>query len=559
MSSYANVPKQSYFSAVLDTPIDAVQTTNIILSAVPSYTPSGETVYLNILDPDHPETITVTGWNSSTLTLTGVTRGVTTYTGGSSSAASHAAGVLVVLSDDWHIFEDIQTAINSKVDRTGDTMTGPLSFSGTTNKGITVSVLTTVQRDALASPSNGLVIYNTTTGTLQFYSGGAWYDVGTSTPTPNGSTSVKGVYQTATVAEQLAATATGSTGAQLVPVTANMKTVSAGAGDAGKIVVLGATGVLDPTALNATATPTASKIPIASAGPGYLNTWVDPSAFTGLPPRLQKSFTAGENITLGNAVIMGNGVEYTIGRSIKTGSGHSVPLSTTTWLAQNFTSPVTAKQITTVYLGLNSALRTFTFGTPVPISPSTNYWVVLKYSAPNMVLSIQGDTAGKPNNTDIGGFTVSVNVGTNNGATADGTATGGIGTNCNTTTDSGATWGSELHNELGDSVNAFGDANFMMSIVDLDSTAGLIYKSNATNNNEFANNFIGFATANILASASGTVNVTGVDNNQTGLTTGLPYYLSDTSGAISTSAGTQSRKTGLSLSATEILIKFDNP
>lgn len=289
MTSLANIPKQSYFSAVLQTPIDASQTTDIVLSAVPNYTPTGETVYLNILDPNNPETISVTGWDNTTNIPSGVTRGVSIYSGASSSPSSHAAGVLVVLSDDWHVFQDIQTALNGKVDRAGDTMTGPLSFSGATNKGITVSVLTETQRDALSSPSTGLVIANTTAGQLQYYFAGAWYDVSTGTVTPNGSTTVAGKYQTATTAQQLAGTATGSTGAQLVPVTANMKSVSAGAGDAGVIFVGNASGVLDPTILNATATPTASKIVIADAN-GYVDDWVSEAA------KNVQTYVAGEDI-----------------------------------------------------------------------------------------------------------------------------------------------------------------------------------------------------------------------------------------------------------------------
>lgn len=59
---------------------------------------------------------------------------------------------------------------------------------------------------------------------------------------PNGSTLVKGIYQSATVAEQGTATATGSTGARLVPENANLVKTSSGAGDENKIAVLDASG-----------------------------------------------------------------------------------------------------------------------------------------------------------------------------------------------------------------------------------------------------------------------------------------------------------------------------
>jgi hypothetical protein len=58
----------------------------------------------------------------------------------------------------------------------GDTLTGLLQFSGTGHAGLKLNSLTTAQRDAL-TPSNGMVIYNTTTSKVQQYIGGAWADV----------------------------------------------------------------------------------------------------------------------------------------------------------------------------------------------------------------------------------------------------------------------------------------------------------------------------------------------------------------------------------------------
>lgn len=58
--------------------------------------------------------------------------------------------------------------------KAGDTMTGPLQFSGTTNPGIVVNSLTTAQRDAVAAPANGTIIFNTTTARFNAYDNGAW-------------------------------------------------------------------------------------------------------------------------------------------------------------------------------------------------------------------------------------------------------------------------------------------------------------------------------------------------------------------------------------------------
>ncbi len=59
---------------------------------------------------------------------------------------------------------------------------------------------------------------------------------------PDGSTTVKGIYQSATVAQQGTATATGSTGARLLVENANLVKTSSGAGDENKIAVLDAAG-----------------------------------------------------------------------------------------------------------------------------------------------------------------------------------------------------------------------------------------------------------------------------------------------------------------------------
>ena len=53
-----------------------------------------------------------------------------------------------------------------------------LSFTGTSSAGLAVKTMTTAQRDSIASPSNGSVIYNSTTLTLNAYAGGAWGPIG---------------------------------------------------------------------------------------------------------------------------------------------------------------------------------------------------------------------------------------------------------------------------------------------------------------------------------------------------------------------------------------------
>lgn len=69
------------------------------------------------------------------------------------------------------------SALNAgKVEKSGDTMSGQLGFSGTDHAGLKVNALTTAQRDAL-TPANGMIIYNSSVNTFQMYENGAWVSV----------------------------------------------------------------------------------------------------------------------------------------------------------------------------------------------------------------------------------------------------------------------------------------------------------------------------------------------------------------------------------------------
>jgi len=79
--------------------------------------------------------------------------------------------------------------------------------------------------------------------------------------------------------------------------------------------------------------------------------------------------------------------------------------------------------------------------------------------------------------------------------------------------------------------------------------------ANACNLNK-AEHFIGFAVNAISAGASGLIQTNGVFTTS-GLSAFYTYYLS-TAGAIATSAGAVSKKIGIALSTTKLLIKHDN-
>ncbi|MBU2249783.1 MAG: right-handed parallel beta-helix repeat-containing protein [Gammaproteobacteria bacterium] len=85
------------------------------------------------------------------------------------------------------------------------------------------------------------------------------------------------------------------------------------------------------------------------------------------------------------------------------------------------------------------------------------------------------------------------------------------------------------------------------------STGTSIGKTNASVTGKYET-FIGFASKNISALASGDVIVAGEVNGLSGLTPGSQYYLSNTPGSISTVPGTNTRKIGIASSTTTLLI-----
>jgi len=116
----------------------------------------------------------------------------------------------------------------------GQTFTGAVDFSGTTNSGLKVNSLTTVERDAL-TPANGMIIYNTTDTEFEFYEAGSWVDLA---GVSDASTTVKGVVEEATDAELAAGTAAGGTSARLFAGGASFNETAA----AGKVPVAESTG-----------------------------------------------------------------------------------------------------------------------------------------------------------------------------------------------------------------------------------------------------------------------------------------------------------------------------
>jgi hypothetical protein len=135
----------------------------------------------------------------------------------------------------------------------------------------------------------------------------AYADALTFAGAPNGSTTQKGIFEEATVAEQGTATATGSTGARLIPANANLVKTSSGAGDENKIAILGANGVFADGFLDAARTWT--TVQSFSANNCQITTDADSAN-----DAVRKSFMDAEIVkgaitgTSGEAISVGQGV-----------------------------------------------------------------------------------------------------------------------------------------------------------------------------------------------------------------------------------------------------------
>lgn len=214
MSDFSNLPIETGYTGFLQSRINSTQTSGIIVLPLITGTISG-TQRLTILNPSGIEVISFTGQSASGA-LTGVTRGVVTAIDGSSSAKSHGAGLTCVLSNPLQLYQDLQTAINSKVDKSGSTMTGRLLFSGTNAAPNAPTFANSTARDAaITVPVDGDLC--TVGGDLQHYNGttAQWETADTGTPTPNASTTVAGKVEIPTQAQVDAGTDTGETGALL--------------------------------------------------------------------------------------------------------------------------------------------------------------------------------------------------------------------------------------------------------------------------------------------------------------------------------------------------------
>ncbi|HEY3742458.1 MAG TPA: hypothetical protein VGL53_21565 [Bryobacteraceae bacterium] len=272
-----------------------------------------------------------------------------------------------------------------------------------------------------------------------------------------------------------------------------------------------------------------------------------------------QTFTAATAVTKGQALIMGNGVSRYLNAN-QTGKGQNWQLlnAGNPYLGQTFTTSANCRSLSQFTIWVNdtfgvgeqitwwiyatsggtptgTALATGTFTAPysnpsaititpnLVLSPSTVYAIVLK------------DTGSSQNATYIYG---------NTGA--------------------GLAGGSLIYSSNGSSWTTNSGESLYLIEYEIITVAGEVQPSDTTQTvysadaYDLADNFCGFALSTVSANASVGVNLGPVDADQSGLTPGSEYYLNGSAGAIGTTAGSVSVKVGIAMSATQLLIKFEN-
>lgn len=392
----------------------------------------------------------------------------------------------------------------------GKTATQTLTNKTLTSPSITTPTITT-PTITLGSDATGDIFYRNSGGTLARLAIGsankilrvvaglpAWDN---ETALSDASATVKGVVEIATSAEITAGTATGGTGAVLA---------------------------ISPDQL---------------ALSGY--------------KKATSTFTADGSITSGNVVAIGTGGNVNIyapqAQDTSSVATTSIGNTATNWGSLNFTVPAES----------NMYLRTVIVKVTQPTGAGSISF--------NADLSVRAVSGGLPTGADLASAT-QVAVGSTitsitftfptpyllTASTTYALVFRGstIGTDCSITfwgqgssTNSGSTWSS-----------AGGGSSAQATTITYGktTTSGRVFNANANNNDAGANGIVGFALSTVTEGQSVDVLCFGIMTGLSGLTTGSTYYLSNTVGALSSSAGSQSRKIGLALSSTTLLIKHDN-
>jgi hypothetical protein len=416
---------------------------------------------------------------------------------------------------------------------------------------------------------------------------------------PNGSTTVKGIYQEATTSQINAGTASGSTGADLtvqpamlaasiyntqLP-TANQKLALAGQSG----TAVSGSNLFEDFADTATIS-TANKL-VRTNGSGLIDTsfYVNPGVST---------FTTSGNVTAGQAVVFGyqqtdGGIKIdtsgtsqgsiTIGSNsnrglmvfLATGGGSAGSITSVTFAGSAMTQldsiPFTdinghAQVAASYYIsapptGSGTLTVNMSSGAVTSIS-YTSVYNVSQSGQPEAHTSATKSTTQSTTLATVANGAAVYSYGVGIATSGSFTSFSGTGafSNASSVYSSGVVLPAATTVTSTATSTASSNAIFMVSLAPATApTFGIYPASSATSTySQYQNSyaaFIGFSNTTTSAGGTATVAISGLANTGiSGLTTGMQYYLNNTAGTIGTTTGTNSRKVGISTSSTSLLI-----
>lgn len=255
-----------------------------------------------------------------------------------------------------------------------------------------------------------------------------------------------------------------------------------------------------------------------SVGDGQLDTQSPPSintAGTGINSTVWGAYKLNNASFHANQIIS---VNITL---INNGGGSPFAQPQFVLVADNSGSPSFNSLGTTTAGAVNmnggvSHTYTINFATPITIQDNTVYWIVMS-------------SAGQCDSNTCDFEVASTNT---NGDKQS--------------TNSGSTWSAENH-------------DLVFGFTYTTSNSSDVYEANATTANFREKGFIGLAENSATAGQNVTVDVGGVSAATTSLAATTSYFLQNTNGQLGTSAGSVSRKIGISLGTSGFLVRPDNP
>lgn len=489
--------------------------------------------------PNKEENISFSGITQNpdgTALLTGVTRGLLPFypfTASSTYQVSHSGGASVIFSNSAPFYS--QFAFWG----TTTTITGNWTFTSS------------------SIPSFDTISPSIFTNGAQIVSKN-YVDSAVSAGAPPISTTTAGIGMLATIAQTASGTATSTYNGQtysLVPQNKNFSTISNGTNSG---VVTKSNGKIDDSFIDHTVsyiqsgnvTTTGAIVNTSSTTYTASSSVTFNGAINGIRNFISP-FTAYANITAHQAVAMGSGNSTFAGiqtyNQSNTANAVSVGTSLTTWVAFDFTTP--------------------NFGVTSTLSTSSIYLSLGggSCSLVSSTISIRLTSGGVPTGSDL----VSTSSAQYNLIGCSGTLTFNLPytLNPNTTyaliqrlqttpglggftyfgqyqsSDSGTSWSSvPLNNTPNNSFSYLytPPSGTIVPATSYLSGSGLV--------------FVGFANSDIAAGSSGYVTTNGVVSGLTNILAGSYYYLNDLLGTIGSSSGSQTRKVGIGLSSSTLLI-----